>query len=278
MQYDLIALDLDGTALSSSNAVQQSTIDAVGRARAQGLWVVVSTGRICGEAAEFAAKLGADDYMVAAGGATLGLASDRRCYARLSMPWSPSVRAAAILERVGLTTMAYLDGEIFVTPYSDFEFGQYKSNEGYLNSKVIVSSVAEAIASGHLSVDKLFCRSKNRQLLENARAQLQEIAGIRVMSSAEDNLEVVAPYADKGSALGMLCAQLGTTLARAVAIGDSENDLEMLSAVGLPIAMGNADARVKALAQYVTADNNHGGVAQAISHVLCQHTDMDSPA
>ncbi|MCB6365940.1 Cof-type HAD-IIB family hydrolase [Intestinibacillus massiliensis] len=268
MNYDLIALDLDGTALSSNNEVQNSTIEAVRWARGRGVRVVVSTGRICGEAAEFSCKMGADDFIVASGGATLGTAADRRCYTRLSMPWEPSVRAAAILERVGLTTMAYLDGEIFVTPYSDFAFTQYKTNEGFLNSKVVVDSVAEAVATRHLPVDKLFCRSKNTMLLQNARGLLEGIEGIRVMSSAEDNLEVVAPYADKGTALGMLCMQLGTSLERAIAIGDSENDLEMLAAVGMPVAMGNADPRVKGIARYITADNNHGGVAQAIYHLL----------
>lgn len=268
MKYDLIALDLDGTALSSNNEVQQSTIDAVKWARENGVRVVVSTGRICGEAAEFAEKMGADEYVVASGGAALGLVSDRCCYTRLSMPWEPSVRAAAIVERVGMTTMAYIGNEIYVTPYSDFIFGTYKSNEGYLNSKVVVDSVAESIASRHLPVDKLFCRSANQALLQIARVQLETIPGIRVMSSADDNIEVVAPYVDKGTALGMLCAQLGTSLDRAIAMGDSENDLEMLAAVGMPVAMANADERVKKLAKYITADNNHGGVAQAIYHVL----------
>ena len=51
------------------------------------------------------------------------------------------------------------------------------------------------------------------------------------MSSAADNLEVITPAADKGVALGMLCRELGTDLDHAAAIGDSENDLEMLNAV-----------------------------------------------
>ena len=43
----------------------------------------------------------------------------------------------------------------------------------------------------------------------------------------------------------MLCRELSTDLDHAAAIGDSENDLEMLNAVALPIAMGNASAAVK---------------------------------
>lgn len=268
MQYDLIALDLDGTALSSNNEVQHSTCEAVRFAREKGVRVVISTGRICGEAAEFAQKMGADDEMVTAGGAALGRASTGECWGRISIPWESGVRAAAILERANLVTMTYLAENIVLTPYSELEFGRYKSNEGYLAVKQVVPSVAEHIATNRLPVDKLFSRCTNPLILQQARRLLEKIPGVRVMSSAEDNVEVVAPRSDKGSALGRLCEFYGTTLARAAAIGDSENDLEMLRAVGMPIAMGNADERIKSIAKYITADNNHGGVAQAIYHLL----------
>lgn len=268
MQYDLIALDLDGTALSSNNEVQQSTIEAVRWARAQGVRVVVSTGRICSEAAEFARKLGADDEMVTAGGAVLGRASDGLCRERISIPWETAVRAAAILERESLNTMTYIAEDIVLTPYSEFEFAQYKSNEGYLAAKRVEPSVAAYVATRKLPVDKLFSRCKNPHILRAARQQLEKLPGVRVMSSAKDNVEVVAPRSDKGAALSRLCAHYGTTLDRTIAIGDSENDLEMLRAVGMPVAMANADDCIKSEAKYITASNNHGGVAQAIYHLL----------
>ncbi len=268
MQYDLIALDLDGTALSSNNEVQRSTIDAVRWAREHGVRVVVSTGRICGEAAEFARRIGTEDEMVTAGGAALGSVATGACFEHVSIPWEQAVRAAAILERASLITMVYIDSHIVLTPYSDMEFGRYKSNEGYLAVKQVAPSVAEYIAQGHHAVDKLFSRCTNPVILAHARAQLERLPGVRVMSSYFDNVEVVARRADKGSALRRLCERYGTTLARTIAIGDSENDLEMLRVVGMPVAMGNAAPEVKALARYVTADNNHGGVAQAIYHLL----------
>ena len=52
------------------------------------------------------------------------------------------------------------------------------------------------------------------------------------------------------------------------AIGDSDNDAEMLRAVGMPVAMGNADAALKNLAKYITADCDHDGVAQAVYHLF----------
>ena len=88
------------------------------------------------------------------------------------------------------------------------------------------------------------------------------------MSSADDNIEILSPLADKGRALGKLCEQLGTTLDRCIAMGDSENDLEMLRAVGMPVAMGNANDEVKSIAKYITATNAEDGVAKAIYHLL----------
>ena len=84
-KIELIALDLDGTALTPDNTVADATRAAVQRARAAGLRVVVSTGRICGEARDFALQLGADDLMVTAGGASLSSVSRAQCTMRMSM-------------------------------------------------------------------------------------------------------------------------------------------------------------------------------------------------
>lgn len=266
-KIELIALDLDGTALTPENTVSDATREAVRRARGAGIHVVVSTGRICGEARDFAIALGADDRMVTSGGASISSVSEARCTMRMSMPWEPAVRAAAV-ERIGITAMIYIGETLLITPYDDLEFGKYKSNEGYLAVKQVVPSVAEYIAENHLSVDKIFARSNDAVMLGMIRHQVEEIPGVRVMSSAADNIEVVTPAADKGTALGMLCRELGTDLSRAAAIGDSENDLEMLRAVALPIAMGNASDAVKAVCKRETLTNAEDGVAAAIGRIL----------
>ena len=270
MKYDILALDLDGTALNPKSKVDPSTAEAVKRARQAGMRVVLSTGRICGEAAEFARHMGANEYMVTSGGATIAMVSQERCLMRLSMPWEASVRAAAALERVGLSTMVYVADRLLVTPYDEQIFNSYKTNEGYLESKKVVPSVAEWIARGHIMVDKIFSRSRDPITIQRTRKLLEEIPDIRVMSSASDNVEVVSPAADKATALSMLCRLYGTSLDRCAAVGDSENDLEMLSAVAMPIAMGNASEDVKALCKHVTDDNAHDGVAKAIDWLLAQ--------
>ena len=76
--------------------------------------------------------------------------------------------------------------------------------------------------------------------------------------------EIVSVQAGKGRTLEELGSLLGLGLEEIMAVGDSDNDREMLMKAGLPVAMGNAGEKLKKLARYVTADNEHDGVAQAI--------------
>ena len=216
--------------------------------------------------------------MVTSGGATLSSISGEGCTMRMSMPWEAAVRAAAAVERIGMIAMISVGETLLITPYDDLGFGSYKTNEGYLTSKKVVPSVAEYIADHHLSVDKIFVRSQDPVTLLRTRAILEQIPGIRVMSSAADNLEVITPAADKGTALGMLCRDIGTDLDHAAAIGDSENDFEMLRAVALPIAMGNASSEVKALCRWETDTNAEDGVAHAIDRILAHNKACDEQA
>ena len=107
-------------------------------------------------------------------------------------------------------------------------------------------------------------------------------------ASAKDLEEALAAVAARdlprlgavaeGNALGMLCRDIGTDLDHAAAIGDSENDFEMLRAVALPIAMGNASDEVKALCRWETDSNAEDGVAHAIDRILAHNKACDEQA
>ena len=73
---------------------------------------------------------------------------------------------------------------------------------------------------------------------------------------------------DKGRALCLLGSEWGIAPEEIAAIGDSDNDLAMLRAVGCPVAMGNASDEVKAAATMVTDSNDREGVAKAIRKLI----------
>jgi Cof subfamily protein (haloacid dehalogenase superfamily) len=102
------------------------------------------------------------------------------------------------------------------------------------------------------------------------RQQLAELIGERaaLTQALTNSVEILPLGASKGAGVARLLADLGIDPQRVMAIGDAENDVEMLQLVGTGVAMGNAVARLKAVADHVVAGNDEDGVAEAIGRFV----------
>ena len=83
-----------------------------------------------------------------------------------------------------------------------------------------------------------------------------------------DFINVVAPGVSKGKALEVLASHLGVDRSEVIAVGDGINDISLLAAAGMAVAMGNAPDEVKAVADYITFDVAQSGLAAAINKFL----------
>ena len=95
-------------------------------------------------------------------------------------------------------------------------------------------------------------------------AVVERFPSIKVTSSTWNNLELNIATAHKGNALKRFAEHLGYTLDNCMALGDGTNDLSMIEAAGLGVAMSNAHPLVLAAADHVTVSNDEEGVAKAI--------------
>ncbi|XP_021907564.1 uncharacterized protein LOC110821908 isoform X1 [Carica papaya] len=86
----------------------------------------------------------------------------------------------------------------------------------------------------------------------------------KVVQAQEDMLEIVPPGTSKGNGVRMLIDHLGITAKEVMAIGDGENDIEMLELASLGIALSNGTEKTKAVANVIGASNDEDGVADAI--------------
>ena len=269
MKYRLVALDLDGTLLNSQKDITPATCEVLTWAKAHGIHVVLSTGRIVGEAAEFARQITCDDLMVTAGGAAIATASDEHILESWAMPCEIGAQAVAAVQNLPVRVMIYVGDKIYINPFSDRDFVVNYRVEGFHANKIVLDDIAGAIRARGLDVTKVYAIGE-REDLDKALEIIRPLPGITITSSGTDNFEVMPAGVDKGAALIRLGELLGVAPSEMIAIGDSDNDAAMLRAVGMPVAMGNADPALKRLAKYVTADCDHDGVAQAIYHLFSE--------
>ena len=91
---------------------------------------------------------------------------------------------------------------------------------------------------------------------------------LTVVQTAPFYLEVIPRSINKGQGIYDICRVLEILPENVIAFGDAQNDIPMLQAAGMGVAMGNATADTKAAADYVTLSNNEDGIAAALAHFL----------
>lgn len=130
-----------------------------------------------------------------------------------------------------------------------------------------INDPMEVIQAG-LPVYKLLIFTYDEVKLERIREHYRLDNSVHTTAAAQLTLEIIAKETDKGSALSYLAAHYGIPMSDTVVIGDNYNDISMFQVAGTKIAMGNAVDEIKQLCSQVTLTNNEHGVAYALTHLL----------
>ena len=260
----LISLDLDGTLLGPDGDLTPGAAGAIARAREAGLRVVLNTGRPLTEAGYFARKAGCDNLVSCLGGALLGDAQTGAELRRWDIPQPWGFRALEICLGRGLEITIFLRQPGGAGPLL----------QGIPAAHLPLPGVPQG-RSGDGGPTVLYAGA------EHARDQDPRGLGPLPTEGAGGAGEGGAHHlhahrflrlspggVNKGSTLALIALMYGIPLEQCAAVGDSENDLPMLEAAGLAIAMGNAPEHVRAAARRVVDTNAQGGVVQAILSCL----------
>lgn len=272
-EYDvrLIALDLDGTCLDSKKEMSERTICAIEAACKKGIEVVIASGRSRNGVMEVISTLPNIRYMITSCGAcAIDLTDDSQLYNACIQ----SDRAAVLLDKlltIGVMADVYYGGGAL----SDLR--NYNriigSPEGFpawfieyfVRNRKPVEDLPGMLRAGRLpDVEKITASFEDMSLRERAFSLMKGESGLSIVAGNPFNMEISHENATKGKALTALTVALGIDMGQVMACGDSGNDLSMIEAAGLGVAMANADAECIAVADFVTKDNDHDGVALAI--------------
>ncbi|MFB5677099.1 Cof-type HAD-IIB family hydrolase [Paenibacillus terreus] len=242
-KYKLLALDMDGTLLTDNHEISLETTKWIHKAMQEGIHVCLSTGRAASSALPYGQELGLETPMVTVNGGEVWK-SPRELWRR------------HLLDKELIRQMKAIADE------ADSWFWAY-TTEGLFNTEKWPDSLEgfEWLKFGY--------NTENDELRHEILIKLQNLGGLEITNSSPTNLEINPQGISKESGVKEVCGLLGITMEEVVAVGDSLNDLAVIQAVGLGVAMGNAQQTVKEAADLVVASNNDDGIVEVIrDHIL----------
>lgn len=277
MDYKIIAVDLDGTLFTDDKTVLPETAEALRKAAENGLHIIPATGRPYSGLTDTVLSMGFFDYAITANGAAVYRISDRKCI--YEAPLSP-LKAAEILNglrRFEISADAFADGNAYKEKNQlDIidKFSLPEKMKTYIrNTRIYVDDMPKFFLDSSMQVQKItlnFFDDGNGGAVhrEETAAYLDGIDGITVVCGGDNNLEISAAGVSKGTALLKTAEFLGADPSQTIAFGDSGNDLDIIKAAGIGIAMGNGTEEIKAAADMVTLSNNENGIAAALEQLI----------
>lgn len=271
MNYKLLALDLDGTALGGDpDLFAPGLAEAAAGAAAGGCTVVVATGRPA--ACLPAAMDPMPDWvgwLILCDGAEIQDARTRACLWRRAF----SAASLACVEQAAARwdlPVEYIDRSSCYHLTAAARRWVEVSGPSAFHKNVVARHGrlldAPAASLAGLDVLKINMPFVSQELRPGFAAAVGDAA--LILDCGPGGLELTAPGAGKLAAVQVLVRTLGLGMKDVMALGDSGNDAALLQAAGLGVAMGNGQAEVLAAAHTVTGRNTEGGAADAIRRFL----------
>src|SRR5665213_2466088 len=231
----LIALDLDGTLVGPDLTISPRVRESITRARARGAQITIVTGRMFAATKPYAQ--------------TLGITGPLVCY-----------QGAAIFE-------ASTGAVLRETPvHQNNRVSKRYTDIAKVEPKLVPSLSAAFADRPSIKIVLVDDPVPSEEHL----AALKPLLGDRayLTRSHVDFVEVLSPDVNKGEALAFVAQRYGATLTETLAIGDAWNDVPLITAAGIGVAMGSGPPELFAQADAVVGDVAHDGVAEAIERYV----------
>ena len=282
----LLALDVDGTVTTSRHDISPATVAAIRRVRAAGIVVVLATGRRYRDVLEVARRLEVDAPLVTASGALVKRPSDHATLLRAEFAEGVLEGVLQAIVAAGHEPVVYTDS--FALGY-DFHCrpaagsaaapaGERAATSGlaeYLEKNRdlanVIPDLHRAVPAGAFAGFTMGGRDEMAALEESLHAAFPGRLALHTIRSPRyrDWMCELAPAGvTKWSGIRRLAEGWGITPAEICAVGDDVNDLPMVEAAGLGIAMGNARPELLAAADRVVGTSDEDGLVEVAEIVI----------
>jgi hypothetical protein len=268
--FRLIVLDVDGTLVDRERRVSPDTLRALAAAQARGIRVTLATGRMYASALPYAQRIKADAPLILCNGARIQDPVGGAILYSSHLPRAQAARGLRLAQQFDVHANLYLGESIYIERLSEVS-RESARKDGV--EQVPVGDLVRFLEGQAEDPVKILLIGPGERLEALAAAYRAGGSGAEdlphLVRSEATYLEIQSRDVTKGAGLIRVCKVLAIPPSAAMAFGDNLNDVEMIQAAGLGVAMGNAHADLKRAARVVAPSNDEDGVAAVLwSHVL----------
>ena len=284
--YKLVAIDLDGTMLNSYGEVTENTKNEIKEIIKKGAEVVIASGRSIDSITSIAKSIGNIKYIIAGNGAVLyDIENEENIYEKY-IPKAKALEIIQICEQNSIFYNVYTNRSIIADKLRYNVLYYYKENLKKEDSKktniTLVDDIEKYVKEmQNEKVMKIFIADENKSVFNSIMRKFDNMEDLEILdvshmsrktiSYGTDNVSIEYYYTeislkdvDKWFALEYLINILNIKKEEVITIGDNTNDKKMIKEAGIGIIMKGSNPDVTSIADYITEDNNHEGVAKAL--------------
>lgn len=262
-RYDVLVCDVDGTLVGEDKVVPRGVIDAVTVLQRRGGRVCLATGRTWDSTRPFVEALGADPPAIVYNGGLVYDFVSGRALAAHRIPPRNAVQILRVLRQFSQTSpLLFVHGEVFAersTPLVDL----YARRDGV--TVEVAPRFEPLLAEGPM---KFLVVGDPAALSALSRALGEIHPPVNRVSSQRDYLEILPQGVSKGAALPVLARAVGVPSDRVAAVGDALNDVTLLEAAGMGIAVEGSPRELLAVADWVCPPPEQEGVRVVIERIF----------
>lgn len=276
LRYRLLAIDIDGTLVNTRDQLTPATREALIRAGKAGIHVVLATGRRYSRTLHLVEPLGIEVPLVTASGALVKDPKSHRTLYRAEFDRRVLCDAVAVVDRCGYDPVLCADtfAEGFDFYHARAEVGEEELAE-YLRLNPGSGRIwPDLVGNPPPGVFSGFTMASKPEMLELEAGLHRQMPGklsTHVLRSPRYTgfmCEFSPAGVTKWSAICRLASAWGIDRAAICAVGDDVNDIPMIRAAGLGVAMGNARPEVKAAARRIAPTQDEDGLVQVVEWLL----------
>ena len=267
MSYKLIAMDLDGTLYNDQKVITEKTKAALMAAQRKGIRLALASARPSPGLFKERDILRLQDHkgiLMSYNGGRIVDAETGKVLFETSMDLAETKQVLRKLESLPVTPILDDGAQFYVTDKNG-----YKVDYECKNNNMVCKEVGNLADFLEFAPIKILMSVQPEELIDVQR-QIADFLpeSLTVVQTAAFYLEVIPRVINKGQGIRDICKVLGIEPAEVISFGDAANDIPMLEAAGMGVAMGNAQEAVKAAADMVTLSNNDDGIAAALEKLI----------